>query len=127
MKNCSLVQILWVARHFFNMRFLAILPPLAMAIFALCHPTGVHITRPKMLRLTNGFWENTSNLAGRVFRGVRHYSILFYSTKLVPPPFFAVRTSNSYCYYIHYSTQIKLLLAASTVLVLVECLIYIIK
>ena len=97
MKNCSLVQILWVARHFFNMRFLAILPPLAMAIFALCHPTGVHVTQPKMLRLTNGFWEYTSSLGGRVFRGVRHYSILFYSTKLVPPPFFAVRTST----YVH--------------------------
>ena len=87
-KNCSLVQILWVARHFFNMRFLAILPPLAMAIFALCHPTGVHVTRPKMLRLTNGFWEGTSNLAGHAFRGVRHYSILFYSTKLVPQEVF---------------------------------------
>ena len=71
-KNCSLVQILWVARHFFNMRFLAILPPLAMAIFALCHPTGVHVTRPKMLRLTNGFWGCTSSLAGRAPRGVRH-------------------------------------------------------
>ena len=94
MKNCSLVQILWVARHFFNMRFLAILPPLAMAIFALCYPTGVHVTRPKMLRLTNGFWENTSNLASRVFRGVRHYSILFYSTKLVPPGNFAPGTST---------------------------------
>ena len=95
MKNCSLVQILWVARHFFNMRFLAILPPLAMAIFALCHPTGVHVTRPKVLRLTNGFWEYTSSLGGRVFRGVRHYSILFYSTKLVPQPFFAPGTSTN--------------------------------
>ena len=95
MKNCSLVQILWVARHFFNMRFLAILPPLAMAIFALCHPTGVHVTQPKVLRLTNGFWEATSNLAGRGFRGVRHYSILFYSTKLVPPGNFAARTSSN--------------------------------
>ena len=95
MKNCSLVQILWVARHFFNMRFLAILPPLAMAIFALCHPTGVHVTQPKVLRLTNGFWEDTSSLAGRVFRGVRHYSILFYSTKLVPPGNFAARTSSN--------------------------------
>ena len=94
MKNCSLVQILWVARHFFNMRFLAILPPLAMAIFALCHPTGVHVTRPKVLRLTNGFWEGTSNLAGHAFRGVRHYSILFYSTKLVPQLDFAARTST---------------------------------
>ena len=94
MKNCSLVQILWVARHFFNMRFLAILPPLAMAIFALCHPTGVHVTQPKMLRLTNGFWGATSNLAGRGPRGVRHYSILFYSTKLVPPLNFAARTSS---------------------------------
>ena len=94
MKNCSLVQILWVARHFFNMRFLAILPPLAMAIFALCHPTGVHVTQPKMLRLTNGFWEYTPSLAGRVFRGVRHYSILFYSTKLVPQLDFAARTST---------------------------------
>ena len=64
-----------------------------MAIFALCHPTGVHVTQPKVLRLTNGFWEYTSSLAGRVFRGVRHYSILFYSTKLVPQPFFAARTS----------------------------------
>ena len=95
MKNCSLVQILWVARHFFNMRFLAILPPLAMAIFALCHPTGVHVTRPKMLRLTNGFWQYTPSLAGRVLRGVRHYSILFYSTKLVPPQNFAARTSTT--------------------------------
>ena len=51
------------------MRFLAILPPLAMAIFALCHPTGVHVTQPKMPRLTNGFWEYTSSLGGRVFRG----------------------------------------------------------
>ena len=96
MKKCSLVQILWVARHFFNMQLLAILPPLAMAIFALCHPTGVHVTQPKMLRLTNGFWEYTSSLGGRVFRGVRHYSILFYSTKLVPPLNFAARTSNKY-------------------------------
>ena len=95
MKNCSLVQILWVARHFFNMRFLAILPPLAMAIFALCHPTGVHVTRPKMLRLTNGFWQYTPSLAGRVLRGVRHYSILFYSTKLVPPLNFAPGTSTT--------------------------------
>ena len=97
MKNCSLVQILWVARHFFNMRFLAILPPLAMAIFALCHPTGVHVTRPKMLRLTNGFWETTSSSAGCGFLGVRHYSILFYitCTKLVPPLNFAARTSST--------------------------------
>ena len=94
MKNCSLVQILWVARHFFNMRFLAILPPLAMAIFALCHPTGVHVTQHKMLRLTNGFWGYTSSLGGRVFRGLRHYSILFYSTKLVPQRNFAARTSS---------------------------------
>ena len=77
------------------MRFLAILPPLAMAIFALCHPTGVHVTRPKVLRLTNGFWEYTSSLGGRVFRGVRHYSILFYSTKLVPHAFFAHGTSSN--------------------------------
>ena len=96
MKNCSLVQILWVARHFFNMRFLAILPPLAMAIFALCHPTGVHVTQPKMLRLTNGFWEATSNLAGRGFRGVRLSLYFFLVLKLyyVPLTFFAVRTSN---------------------------------
>ena len=47
-----------------------------------------------MLRLTNGFLESTSSLAGRAFRGVRHYSILFYSTKLVPPPFFAPGTST---------------------------------
>ena len=71
-KNCSLFQILWVARHFFNMRFLAILPPPAMAIFALCHPTGVHVTQPKMPRLTNGFGGCTSSLAGRAPRGVRH-------------------------------------------------------
>ena len=95
MKNCSLVQILWVARHFFNMRFLAILPPLAMAIFALCHPTGVHVTRPKMLRLTNGFWEATSNLAGRGFRGgaTLLYTFLL-CTKLVPPLNFAPGTST---------------------------------
>ena len=84
MKNCSLVQILWVARHFFNMRFLAILPPLAMAIFALCHPTGVHVTRPKVLRLTNGFWETTPSLAGRAFRGVRHYHTFFIVLNLYP-------------------------------------------
>ena len=84
-KNCSLVQILWVARHFFNMRFLAILPPLAMAIFALCHPTGVHVTtRPKMLRLTNGFLESTSSLAGCAFRGVRHCT--FFNTKVICTP-----------------------------------------
>ena len=77
------------------MRFLAILPPLAMAIFALCHPTGVHVTRPKMPRLTNGFGGCTSSLAGRAPRGVRHYSILFYSTKLVPPLDFAPGTSNT--------------------------------
>ena len=82
------------------MRFLAILPPLAMAIFALCHPTGVHVTQPKMLRLTNGFWQYTPSLAGRVLRGVRHYSILFYSTKLVPHAFFAARTSTD-TYDIH--------------------------
>ena len=80
MKNCSLVQILWVARHFFNMRFLAILPPLAMAIFALCHPTGVHVTRPKVLRLTNGFWGCTSSLAGRAARGVRHCTFFQYDS-----------------------------------------------
>ena len=95
MKNCSLVQILWVARHFFNMRFLAILPPLAMAIFALCHPTGVHVTQPKMLRLTNGFWGCTSSLAGRVFRGGATLLYTFLLLNLIVPHMnFAVRTST---------------------------------
>ena len=76
------------------MRFLAILPPLAMAIFALCHPTGVHVTRPKMLRLTNGFWEATSSLAGRAPRGVRHCTFFLVLKLYVPPHFFAVRTST---------------------------------
>ena len=70
------------------MRFLAILPPLAMAIFALCHPTGVHVTRPKMLRLTNGFWEGTPSLAGHAFRGC-DIPLYFFITKLVPHTFFA--------------------------------------
>ena len=76
------------------MRFLAILPPLAMAIFALCHPTGVHVTRPKMLRLTNGFWEITPSLAGRCFRGVRHCTFFLVLKLYVPLTFFAHGTSN---------------------------------
>ena len=94
MKNCSLVQILWVARHFFNMRFLAILPPLAMAIFALCHPTGVHVTRPKVIRLTNGFWETTSSSAGCVVSGGCDITLYFFITKLVPQRNFAPGTST---------------------------------
>ena len=35
--------------------------------------SGVHRTFSKMLRLTNGFWQYTPSLGGRVPRGVRHY------------------------------------------------------
>ena len=59
------------------MRFLAILPPLAMAIFALSQ--GVHVTQPKMLRLTNGFWEYTPIGWSCIPGGASLY--FFFSTK----------------------------------------------